>query len=170
MPRNFSPSSRDTQGGKANKAGRILEKTILPVFSENGFKIITHATWARDPDKYDGDVVITGVPYTTIYGHTGKTEFVVKSPTRSLYFRVECKWQSSNGSVDEKFPYLYLNMVEQFPEPHIIVVLEGGGYKAGAKQWLEDAIKSKKYLPVGFTKKLELMSLTEFLTWLQKTL
>lgn len=171
MPQNSSPSSlKPTQGAKANKSGRILEKTILPVFQENGFTIVSHKTWQKNPDAYQGDVVITGVPYKTIYGHIGKTEFVVKSPSREWYIRVECKWQSSAGSVDEKFPYLYLNMVEQFPEPHIIVVLEGGGYKAGAKQWLQETITSQKYTPVGFTKKLEVMSLTDFLTWLQKTL
>lgn len=82
--------------------------------------------------------------------------------------RIECKWQQSPGSVDEKLPYLYLNAVEKYPEQDIIILLDGGGYKAGAKAWLENAIKTnwcnKK------NKNIRLMALTEFITYFNNNL
>ena len=55
------------------------------------------------------DLLVRRVPYQSIYGHRGVTEFLAVSASRGLAVRIECKWQQSQGSVDEKFPYLYLN-------------------------------------------------------------
>ena len=47
---------------------------------------------------------------------------------------IQCKWQASSGSVDEKYPY-ELACINHLSVPTIIV-LDGGGYKPGAKEWL----------------------------------
>lgn len=49
---------------------------------------------------------------------------------------VECKWQQSSGSVDEKFPYLLFNIIKTGVST--IILLDGGGYRAAAKKWLAD--------------------------------
>jgi hypothetical protein len=49
-----------------------------------------------------------------------------------LEIGIECKWQRISGSVDEKFPYAYLNCIEAMPERDIIIVVDGGGAKQGA--------------------------------------
>lgn len=48
---------------------------------------------------------------------------------------IECKWQQSAGSVDEKFPFLYLNIMK-CRDP-TVVVIDGGGYKPSALPWLK---------------------------------
>ena len=48
--------------------------------------------------------------------------------------RVEAKWQQAAGSVDEKYPYMLLNGIYQYPEKEIIFVVDGGGYKPGARR------------------------------------
>ena len=47
---------------------------------------------------------------------------------------IQCKWQASPGSVDEKFPFEVLSI--QLNEFDTIIVLDGGGYSRGAEQWL----------------------------------
>jgi hypothetical protein len=49
------------------------------------------------------------------------------SKAHGVHVRIECKWQQSAGSVDEKLPYLYLNAIESMPEDHVIIVYGGGG-------------------------------------------
>ena len=78
--------------------------------------------------------------------------------------RIECKWQQVAGSVDEKYPYLYLNCVEKMPEKDIIILLDGGGYKKEARAWLESAIKEKKYQPDP-DKNILLFDIKEFMIW-----
>jgi hypothetical protein len=84
--------------------------------------------------------------------------------------RIECKWQQSSGSVDEKFPYLYLNCIEAMPEKQIMIVVDGNGARSGAVSWLKDAVKYKKYT-TGANKDKEIMvfSLMEFIQWANST-
>lgn len=70
---------------------------------------------------------------------------MAKSERYGFDIRIECKWQQSAGSVDEKLPYLYLNTIEAMPEKHIVIIIDGDGFKEGAKKWLRDAVKDKKY-------------------------
>lgn len=62
---------------------------------------------------------------TSIYGHPLKADFVVMTSIPSLPngFVIECKWQASDGSVDEKFPYIIENINGGcFGRPVLIVV------------------------------------------------
>lgn len=60
---------------------------------------------------------------------------------------IECKWQDVGGSADEKYPYLVANIKKRFPCPAIIVV-DGGGPKPGAIQWLKSQVDGVKLLHV----------------------
>ena len=56
------------------------------------------------------------------------------------------------------------------PEKRIIIVVDGGGAKAGAVTWIEDAVKTMKYSDeITGQKDLRVMDLTGFLTWSNKT-
>ena len=78
----------------------------------------------------------------------------------SLYYaisqgriRIECKYQQSAGSVDEKLPYLFMNFTQSIPEEEAIIVIEGNGFKVGAKEWLRKKCAGTK---------VSVMSLEEF--------
>ncbi len=160
-----------TQGGTANQQGSILEKTIIPTFEARGFEIVKHSDWKKKPNKYGTELLLKHVPYTTIYGHPGYTEFLAKSKRYSLNHRIECKWQQSSGSVDEKFPYLYLNCIEAMPETDIIIIAGGGGMKKGAIPWLKGVVSKRRYLTSGATQKsIQVFSLEEFILWANQTL
>ena len=47
-------------------------------------------------------------------------------------FVIQCKWQSSPGSVDQKYPFGVLSI--QQDEYDTVIMLDGGGYSVGAKQ------------------------------------
>lgn len=164
-------TDKPTQGGKANKQGKILEDMIEPLFRANGFEIVPYAKWVKDPGKYGDELLLKGVPYTTIYGHQGKNEFLIRSKKCELNVRIECKWQQSAGSVDEKYPYLYLNCIDAIPESNIIIVYGGGGMKAGALAWLKSACDNHLYQDdPGQKKEIQVLAIEEFMLWANNTL
>jgi len=154
-----------TQGNIANSSGNVLEQTVISTFKAKGFEIEMYRVWEKNPNKYGDELLLKNVPYETIYGHSGNTEFLLKSKSRSLEIRIECKWQQSAGSVDEKFPYLYLNCIESMPEKDIVIVVDGGGYKQGALDWIKNAIKDNKYQNEDTQKNIKIMSLIDFIKW-----
>ena len=98
----------------------------------------------------------------SIYGHPMACDFLIKGleeyPKGLI---IESKWQASGGSVDEKFPYLVENIMKRFPCPAIII-LAGGGAKAGAVKWLRAQVDGQKLVGV--------MTLEGFMTWAMNNL
>jgi hypothetical protein len=179
-----------THGGRANKTGKTLESIVVPALtSQYGFEVWKHKKYKAashhkpdllNPPELPKRLLIKHFPYTTLYGSNGKTEFLlnaedanstpefpVLNPPNKLVCRIECKWQQTAGSVDEKFPYLYLSCIEAMPETNIIILYGGGKFRIGAIKWLKDAIATKKYFTNSTPpdKKIVAMSIEEFLTW-----
>lgn len=166
-----SDLAHPTQGGIANKQGRVLEDTVVSLFTRHGFKEIKHSEWRKQQNGYGPELLIRDVPYASIYGHRAKTEFLAVSSRLNRRIRIECKWQQSPGSVDEKFPYLYLNCVFGMPEDEIVIILDGGGAKEQAVQWLRNMVKKRWLLDDDVSKKtIYVFSVSEFITWANKTL
>ena len=122
------------QGGAiANRQGNILEQQVRQAFASHGFREVAFAEYEKLasgstlPGVPVPDLLVRRVPYQSIYGHRGVTEFLAVSASRGLAIRIECKWQQSQGSVDEKFPYLYLNCIQAMPEREIILLIDGNG-------------------------------------------
>lgn len=160
-----------TGGGSANKQGKVLESTILPCLERHGFKVERYSSWIKEPEAFGDELVLTNVPYQTIYGHRGFTEFLLVSKSRELKIRIECKWQQSGGSVDEKLPYLYLNCLWAVPEDDIIIVVGGGGMKKGAIAWLKSAVDERLFREheKSRAKRIKVYTLDEFLIWANST-
>lgn len=157
-------NEENIQGGaKANKNGKIFEETLKPIFQERGYLIIKQSDKNINEVCENNDkVVILNARYKTIYQHNGKTEFLIINKKTNLKIRVECKWQQTSGSVDEKFPYLYLNCIYGFEEKDIILIIDGEGQKKGAIEWLKDKVNTKW---LNDDKNIKVMRLTEFLKW-----
>lgn len=122
-------------GGKeAVASGQKLEKDFQNFMSDVGFKVLKYKEY--DPVK-NHEVLIRNVPYTTIYGMKGTSEYCLRSKRYGINCRIECKEQNVGGSVDEKLPYLLANCLESFPEKNIIIIHRGNGFKKGAIPWLK---------------------------------
>jgi len=157
------------QGALASNQGKILEKTVESTFSAKGFEVTKYRAWDKDRSKYGEELLLENCPFKNIYNHDGNTEFLLRSKKFNCEIRIECKWQQSNGSVDEKFPYLYLNCIEAMPENEIVIIIDGGGAKAGAVKWLKNTIESKKYTSEeNNNKNIHVFSLVEFIKWANK--
>ena len=129
-----------------------------------------YRVWEKNPENYGQEILLKNVPFETIYGHKGNTEFLLISEKYKLRIRIECKWQQSAGSVDEKLPYLYLNTIEAMPEKDIMILIDGEGFKAGAKTWLKTAVKGKLYTTENNNdKNIMVFTLADFFTWANKT-
>ncbi len=156
------------QGAMANLNGHSVEGVLEHLFSTKGFTILPSAQYEQTPPERrpGGNVVLKNVPYETIYGSQGRTEFVVISGSRRI--RIESKYQSSPGSVDEKFPYMLLNAIQTYPEPEVVLLVTGGGYKPGAYQWLHNQIAANWLNFQGRGKSISLMGLDQFITWFNR--
>ncbi|MCA9994398.1 MAG: hypothetical protein KDE56_01545 [Anaerolineales bacterium] len=56
------------------------------------------------------------------------------------------------------------------PEKEIIIIVDGGGAKPGAVQWLRQTSHANRYRnPNTLGKQISVMNLTEFLAWANKT-
>ena len=158
------------KGTKSNITGNQLEVAVKTVLTGKGFELINYRIWEKAKENYGDELLLENVPFMTIYEHKGNTEFLLISKKYNLHIRIECKWQQSAGSVDEKLPYLYLNTIEAMPENSIMILIDGGGWKAGAIKWLKKAVKEKKYTSEeNNDKEILVFSLTEFFTWANKT-
>ena len=120
------------QGGAiATSSGKVLESMVEAAVCAKGLKKVNYSRWIINKESYGEELLIKNIPYTSIYTHESKTEFLLSSKKYQIMARIECKWQQTAGSVDEKFPYLFLNYAQQVNEPLVIILLDGGGAKKG---------------------------------------
>ena len=146
------------QGGtQANRTGTVLEQFILSRLLDEGYTYIQR-------DRFLAAVIL-GQPIFTRKFHAGKSiygtaqfcDFIVYHP--NLWpdkLIIESKWQQSGGSVDEKYPYLVLNIQRQYQCPTILL-LDGGGYKKGAEEWIRSQVGSGNFRHV--------FNMREFTEW-----
>lgn len=167
-----------TQGAKANISGKILEGVVTNTLSKRGFAEISFKNWKKIPLYQQSDkFLIHNAPYHSIYTVTlpqleqkeSRSEFIISDPIAGIFCRIECKWQDSSGSVDEKLPYLYLNAVECWQENEIIILIDGKGWRTGALSWLKNAVDSRKWRddPEKDTRNISMMDISTFTSWCQ---
>ena len=152
--------TKTLQGGStANKNGRVLEDLVRSVLKTHNYTEMPYIDWVSCGSPRN--TLVLRVPYTTIYNTKGYTEFLIA--TNTIKIRLECKWQQAAGSVDEKYPYLFENMLH-VDENFIIILLSGGGYKKQAKEWLSNSCNTCE------KKTIKLFNTEEFTVWANKNL
>ncbi|MGD1875125.1 MAG: PD-(D/E)XK nuclease superfamily protein [Mastigocoleus sp.] len=159
-----------TQGARANKSGGILERHVETTLrTHDYFQLGCRVPRKQQrefmlnsillPKHYAKQVYIgSGIYQTDIYVDF----FVVGLPGMSSGMIIECKWQESEGSVDEKFPYLNLNIQNSYPAPTIIVI-GGEGMRDGSVRWLKERVRDNHNL-------IGVYSLDRFIAWTGKNL
>jgi len=153
------------RGMRAQKAGEVLENHIETTLRAYGYFQVCSSVpkkQRRDlilnstllPKRYAKQVFIgSGIYQTDIYVDF----YIVGLPWMPSGLIIECKWQESGGSVDEKFPYLNLNIQYSYPVP-AIVVIGGEGMRGGAIEWLRERETDNHNL-------LAVQSLERFIAW-----
>lgn len=125
---------------RANQNGKLLERNVATTLTE------CRITFNRQ--------VKIG---THIFGHTLKVDFVLTNLREYPNGLVlECKWQDSDGSVDEKFPTLVMNLRDHCPVPSVVVIA-GGKCRPGALKWIKAQYDGQKLLRI--------FRYEEFMSW-----
>lgn len=145
----MNSSSETIPSGKfANHTGRKLERFVANALTDSGYtEFLDHRAQAFDNRKaIGGKQFMQQLPVgTTIYETQRKADFFVvnkeKFPDDLI---IECKWQQSSGSVDEKYPFLLFNIIKTGVPT--VILLDGAGYKPSAKRWLQDQMDLKRAL------------------------
>ena len=160
----MSNATNVPSGQIANSAGRMFENTVSNAVAHKNYTLLNKREAAAF--LYD----ITMPPYAkwyteqarfgqNIYQADWKIDIVLfnadKFPDCLV---IECKWQASSGSVDEKYPFTVLSL-KNLPQPSVLV-LDGGGARKKSIEW----IKRQQ------TSKFKFMTLPQFLLWAQTEL
>lgn len=116
-----------------------VRNTLRHIFTQYDYPIYTQGELNK-LEKLPVKYIVNKSRYRSIYGHSANSEFKVFNNEKNISLRIEIKIQKSSGSVDEKFPYIYLNAVQSH-EDDVLIILDGGGYKYGVKTWLEKVSK-----------------------------
>jgi hypothetical protein len=145
----MNSSSETTAGGtKANRTGDSLENFIEDILLRNGYEeFVNHKKQVFFMRNTVGGKQYSKHPWCgkSIYGIDRKCDFLVmnqeKFPDGLI---IECKWQESSGSVDEKYPFMVFN-IEKTGVPTIVLV-DGDGYRKQALKWLKDQVAIRQFL------------------------
>ncbi|MEA5502983.1 PD-(D/E)XK nuclease superfamily protein [Halotia wernerae UHCC 0503] len=154
-----------TQGARAVTSGNVLEKTVEGAllghkYVQVGFDL---------PKKQRFEWLVSSKSITKryakqvyigegIYGSDIYVDFyIIGSASISSGLIIECKWQQTSGSVDEKLPYLNLNIQKCYPT-QALVLIDGGGMKVKAISWLAAQVTENQNL-------LAVHNLSSFLVW-----
>ena len=91
-----------TQGYEATHSGKFLEGLVRREFAARGFHFRGFGEDQNNLDMFAPRMVVRNAPYASLYGCQSRSEFLIIDGSRKI--RVECRWQESAGSVDEKYP------------------------------------------------------------------
>ena len=161
---------------RAESTGSVAESTIRGVLTGRGYVELSVQEAIEAEPEAEQTAMFQGLQRRprpsrlfvaqfpigySIYGLPPLTDFWVRgAPDYPQGLAIEVKWQQSTGSVDEKFPYLVLNIQQCYPCP-ALVVADGGGQRPGALQWLRGQVSGNL---------LGVFSVSEFLAWANRNL
>lgn len=133
---------------KASNTGRILERFVASLLADNGYVPIKPAKTFLAMRELERPIFTQQFTVgESIYKKPRKVDFILYHPEKwADCLVIECKWQASPGSVDEKFPFLVAN-IEHGSYP-TIVILDGGGYTEASGEWLKEQSGTDKFLNV----------------------
>ncbi len=122
-------------GTRANAAGNQLETFAGHILDRSGYEPVERRLFfpLREMEQpIYARQVETG---NDIYGKRRFVDLILYHPRLwPSCLVIQCKWQASSGSVDQKFPFEVLSI--QQDDYDTIILLDGGGYAPGARQWL----------------------------------
>jgi hypothetical protein len=127
-------------GTRANKTGSRLESFVVHTLIQDAYTEVQE----EKLQAFSSRKVLDGRQFAqqvyigdTIYNTARSVDFlVINKECFPDGLIIECKWQQSAGSADEKYPFLVWN-INKAGVPTIILI-DGGGYKPNALEWLKD--------------------------------
>ena len=121
------------RGSRANKRGRTLENTVADILDEEceEYQEISHTRFFALRELKQPIFAQQCYIGSDVYGKRRRVDFIIYHPTRwPRCLVIQCKWQASSGSIEEKYPFEVLSI--QLNEFETIIVQDGNGYSKDA--------------------------------------
>lgn len=135
----YSSEITNNGGQQANHTGNALERFVEHTLKERGYtEFINHKDQVFAMRNTIGGKQYSKQPYCglSIYETKRNCDFLIMNQERFPDgLIIECKWQQTPGSVDEKYPFAVHNIMK-IGVPTVILI-DGGGYKKQALVWLK---------------------------------
>ena len=145
---------------RANRRGKQLEPFVGEELEDAGYERIKPSSLIFAMKFMDQPIYTSQVKIGhDMYGKSRRVDFLLFHPI--LHFNglvIQCKWQLSSGSVEEKYPFEVQNIRESGYDT--IILLDGGGYSGGAKRWF--------YSQAGHDHLLHVFDQEEFLRFIAR--
>ena len=141
----------DEQGGTtANRHGKQLEQMVETILLGRGYRKLSQKEKSQQAKALFIDSLFNDPWFSpqmklelNLYGAEFTSDFAVYHPEKyPKGILMECKWQGSGGSVDEKYVFTVLS-INKFAGFKILI-LGGEGARKKAKLWIADQAKKKK--------------------------
>lgn len=168
-----APAFPDTQGARAAASGRALEDEVALLLQTHGYKIETHSGYGGEADETSlrgtaTKLALRQPPYTTLYGSPGRSDFLLIGPRREDDVWIETKRMNVPGSLDEKIPHMFLNALTAIPGTHVIILVDGDGWRPGSLTWLKAQTRDFRWKSFAnyAGKRIDVMTPKEFELWL----
>ena len=130
-----------TGGSTANMTGKVFENFVKRFIENQGYEQHESKDFLNKLPNLEGKAYAMQVRIgKNIYNKDRKVDFILYHP--EIWkdgLVIECKWQASPGSVEEKYPFLVCNI--KLAKLPTIIVLDGGGCSEGARNWLQSQTK-----------------------------
>ena len=158
-----------TKKKSANRHGHILKNKLEALFEEHGYLVVPLVVYKKK-FHLSNRMVVKNFPFQSIYGHRGRTDFLLINEKLGRRIRIDCRWQQSSGSADAKFPYMYLNCIHGYKESEVIFIIDGGGSQPRARRWLRKVADEHWLVDEGQPKDIRVMTLAQFTDYFKKNL
>lgn len=153
-----------------DRARRVLEGHVEHVASVYGIPLFSHVKARNGFDIFERVRLIKNVPYVNIWGQKGFVEFVLEIGT-SQQIPIECKYQESCGSVDEKYLKTFFDAAFCLPGDEAILLFDGKSMSAPIVKKLQSWASQREMRFNGQSlvvpKTIRVMNRNEFDPWLR---
>lgn len=143
---------------------RAIKSAFRTMMKEKGYDFYSESEFDKLTD-YPTKYVVENSSYRGVYESKSRSPFKVVDTDKNITERIEITYQKSQGSVDSKFPYFYLNAALGHND-NVIMLVDGGGYKKKAREWLKNNIEKRWLLEKD--KEIKLVNLGEFLSYIEE--
>ena len=128
-------AAKKPSGARAYSSGKRLENGVSAILDDHDYSKVKKLQF--NPVR-ELEQPIYAKQYEIgkdVYGKRRRVDFILYHPRLCPdCLVIQCKQQSSPGSVEQKYPYEVLSIQEN--DYDTIIVLDDGGYSEGAKEWL----------------------------------